>query len=146
VPTEKFVEAMSQTKVRHDTRLLGDFVEIWCEGNHADRQRAPLASDAARLGVYGTRRPALCDECADHARYAEKRRAYCPQHPKPFCANCPTHCYKSDEADWQREMMRYSGPRSWKRGYAVDGVMHMLASRKARKKAREHAAADTAAE
>jgi hypothetical protein len=143
VATEKFIEAMSQDEVRHDTRLLGDFVDIWCAGNHADREKLPLASDAADLGVYGKRRPLLCEECADHMRYAEKRRAYCPQDPKPFCANCPTHCYKSDEAEWQREMMRYSGPKSWKRGYAIDGIKHVLASRKARK-TREHAAADAA--
>jgi hypothetical protein len=143
VATDKFVKAMSQAKVRHDTKLLGDFVDIWCEGNHAQRERTALVSDAAELGVYGKRLPRLCEECADHMRYAEKRRAYCPQDPKPFCANCPTHCYTSEEAEWQRRMMRYSGPKSWKRGYAIDGIKHVMESRKARR-ATEHAAANAA--
>ena len=130
---ERFARRMADPKVRHDTRLLGDFVDIYCEGNHADRDRAPLASDAAGLGVYGKRVPRLCAACADHARYAEQRRAYCPKDPKPFCANCDTHCYRNAEAEWQRVMMRYSGPKSWKRGYAIDGIKHVLESRRARK-------------
>lgn len=143
--TTKFIDRMgADPGVRHDTKLLGDFVDIWCAGNHADRERAPLQSDAAGLGVYGKRVPCLCAECADHVRYAEKRRAYCPRDPKPFCANCDTHCYSSDEAEWQRRMMRYSGPKSWKRGYAIDGIRHVMESRRARR-AREAAAAAASA-
>ena len=89
----------------------------------------------------------LCEECEAHLAYAEKRRAYCPQDPKPFCAYCETHCYKSDEREWQRQMMRYSGPRSWRKGHAVDGIRHMLDGRKFRKQqeARERAEAERAA-
>ena len=89
----------------------------------------------------------LCEECEAHLAYAEKRRAYCPQDPKPFCANCETHCYKPDEREWQREMMRYSGPKSWRKGHAIDGIRHVLESRRFRKKAQmkaEEAAAATA--
>jgi hypothetical protein len=130
---DRFAQEMADPAVAHDTKLLGDFADIYCSGEHADRERTPLISDAAQLGVYGRRVPVLCDECAEHVSYAEKRRAYCPKDPKPFCANCDTHCYRQEERVWQQEMMRYSGPKSWKRGYAVDGIRHAIESRKARR-------------
>jgi hypothetical protein len=92
-----------------------------------------------QLGIYGRKRPVLCEECEAHLAYAEKRRAYCPKDPKPFCANCDTHCYMSDEREWQRQMMRYSGPKSWRRGHAIDGIKHVLESRKYRKQAEKNA-------
>ena len=124
--TEKFRERMSDAAVRADTKTLGDFTAIYCAGNHGDRERTAVESDAASLGVYGRKPPVLCDECAEHLRYAEKRRAYCPKDPKPFCAHCDTHCYKPDEREWQREMMRYAGPRSMWHGYAIAGIKHAL--------------------
>jgi len=129
---ERFAQAMSDKQVRHDVAVLGDFVQIWCDGNHAGRTRARVESGAVEFGVYGTKAPVLCEECAAHLAYAEKRRAYCPKDPKPFCAHCDTHCYKSDEREWQREMMRYSGPRSWRKGHAIDGIKHVLEARKYR--------------
>jgi len=134
--SDKFRERMSDAQVRTDTKTLGDFVGIYCKGNHADRVRTPVESDAASLGVYGRSVPMLCEECAEHLRYAEKRRAYCPKDPKPFCAHCDTHCYKSDERAWQRTMMRYSGPRSMLHGHAIDGVKHAIEARKHKKQAR----------
>ena len=132
---ERFAEKMRDTKVVHDTVVLADFIQIWCDAHHRDRTRRPVETDGAQLGIYARKRPTLCAECEAHLAYAEKRRAYCPQDPKPFCANCETHCYKSDEREWQREMMRYSGPKSWRKGHAIDGLRHVLESRKFRKQA-----------
>lgn len=134
---ERFRREMADPKVAHDTRLLGDFADMYCAGCHEDRDRKTLRSDACELGVYGRRVPVLCEECADHVRYAEKRRALCPKQPKPFCANCDTHCYRADERAWQQCMMRYSGPRSWRRGYAIDGIRHVIESRRAKRGTRE---------
>jgi hypothetical protein len=140
---ERFVEKMKEKKVRHDTIVLADFIRIYCDGHHRDRVRHAVTTDAAELGVYGRRLPILCEECESHLAYAEKRRAFCPVSPKPFCANCETHCYKPDEREWQRQMMRYSGPKSWRSGHAVDGIRHVLETRKHRRqmeaKAREAA-------
>lgn len=127
---EKFATRMNDKEVRHDTTVLADFIRIWCDAHHADADRRTVQTDAAELGVYGRKRPALCSECEAHLAYAEKRRAYCPKDPKPFCAHCDTHCYKSDEREWQRDMMRYSGPKSWRKGHAIDGIKHVLESRK----------------
>lgn len=127
---ERLAERLNDPKVRHDVAVLGDFVAIWCDGHHAGATRRPIETDAAALGVYGRKRPTLCDECEAHLAYGEKRRALCPKDPKPFCAHCDTHCYRSDEAEWQRQMMRYAGPKSWRKGHAIDGIKHVLEKRR----------------
>lgn len=140
---DTFVVRMREPKVISDTTILGDFVRIWCDGHHGAAERSAVQTDGAQLGIYGSRRPVLCAECEAHLAYAEKRRAFCPHEPKPFCAYCETHCYKFDERAWQREMMRYSGPRSWRKGHAIDGLRHLLEGRKYKKfaKAKARAAA-----
>ncbi len=130
---EKFVAKMRDKEVVHDTVVLADFVSIWCDGHHRDCGRRRVETDGAKLGIY-KRPPVLCEECEAHLAYAEQRRAFCPKDPKPFCAHCDTHCYRSAEREWQREMMRYSGPKSWRRGHAIDGIKHVLEARKYRKK------------
>lgn len=137
---ERFAEKMAEEQVRKDTHTVGDFVSIYCDGHHKDRERSAIVSDAAELGVYGNKPPVLCEECAEHLRYAEKRRAYCPKDPKPFCAHCDTHCYRSEERAWQQDMMRYAGPRSVWRGYAIQGMKHAVAARKHRIEAEQRAA------
>lgn len=131
--SDRFAERMRDSKVSGDTRIVAGLAAIHCAGTHHDRDRTPLVSDAAVLGVYGRRAPKLCEECAEHIRYAEKRRAYCPKDPKPFCSHCDTHCYGSDEAEWQRRMMRYAGPRSAWHGFAIPSIKHALEARKWRK-------------
>jgi hypothetical protein len=142
--SERFVEKMRDPAVVHDTRLLGDFAVIYCGGNHAGAAKTPLASEGAVLGVYGAKPPVVCERCADLLAYAEKRRAYCPKDPKPFCSHCDTHCYTSEQAEYMREVMRYAGPRSLLHGHAVDGVKHVIEGRRAKKAAaaREAAAPD----
>jgi hypothetical protein len=130
---DRFAQRMRDRTVAHDTRVLADFVAIYCDGHHRAGERELVGTDAALLGVYGRKRPTLCAECAGHLAYAEKRRAYCGQDPKPFCAHCETHCYRPEEREWQRSMMRYSGPRSWSRGHAIDGIKHVFEARKHRK-------------
>lgn len=132
-PANEKVEArLRDPRVAHDVRTLGDFVHIYCAGQHRDRARRPAQTQAAALGVYGRRAPVVCEECEEHLAYGEKRRAFCPKDPKPFCAHCDTHCYKPDEREWQRRMMRYSGPRSVLRGHALDAIRHALEARKHR--------------
>lgn len=139
--SERFTERMADRQVSHDTRVMGDFVSIWCDARHRDRERARAATDAAKLGVYGRKVPILCDECVAHLAYAEKRRAYCPKSPKPFCAHCDSQCYSAGEQVWQRTMMRFSGPRSLLKGHAIDGLKHALEARRYARQASSRAAA-----
>ena len=139
---EKFAQKMKDREIASDTRTLADFIQIWCDGHHRDLERRRVDTEGAQLGIYGRRHPVLCAECEAHLAYAEKRRAYCPVDPKPFCAYCEVHCYKADERAWQQQMMRYSGPKSWRKGHAIDGIKHVLDGRKHRKlaEAKAHAA------
>jgi hypothetical protein len=130
---ETFVKRMSEPAVRKDTRLLGDFSAIYCKGMHPEAKRRPLVSDGAELGVYGRGAPVVCAECAELLVYAEKRRAFCPKDPKPFCSYCDTHCYKTDMREQMREVMRYAGPRSLLHGHAIDGIRHVIDGRRAKK-------------
>lgn len=132
---ERFEQAMRDREVVKDTRLLGDFAVIYCKGVHADRQRTALGSDGVELRVYGRKVPVVCDECAALLAYAEKRRAFCPKDPKPFCSNCDTHCYQPEMREHMREVMRYAGPRSMWHGHAIDGMKHLIEGRKARRTA-----------
>ncbi|MFU8890914.1 MAG: nitrous oxide-stimulated promoter family protein [Anaerosomatales bacterium] len=139
---ERFAEKMSDAQVVKDTRLLGDFSVIYCRGNHPGADRVPLTSDGASLGVYGRKLPIVCEECARLLRYAEKRRAFCPKDPKPFCSYCDTHCYSSEMREFMREVMRYAGPRSITRGHAIDSVRHLVEGRRARREAEARASSD----
>ncbi|MBN2822093.1 MAG: nitrous oxide-stimulated promoter family protein [Coriobacteriia bacterium] len=134
--SDRFTERMRDAEVIKDTRLLGDFTVIYCKGVHPDAARTPLVSDGAALGVYGKKPPVVCERCAELLVYAEKRRAFCPKDPKPFCSHCDTHCYKPDMREYMREVMRYAGPRSMWHGHAVDGVKHLLEGRKHKKEMR----------
>jgi len=138
---ERFAERMTDPHVIKDTRLLGDFCEIYCKGVHEGATREPLVSDGVALGVYGKRPPVVCEKCGELLSYAEQRRAFCPKDPKPFCSYCDTHCYKPDLREYMREVMRYAGPRSMLHGHAIDGIKHLIEGRKAKKEMRGAAGA-----
>ena len=127
--SERLRKALRDPVISKDVRVVGDFVRIFCDGNHRDRDRAPLSSAGVDEGCY-KRPPVVCEECAGLMVYAEKRRALCPLDPKPFCSNCETHCYKPDLRRYMREVMRYAGPRSMLHGHAVEGVRHLIAGRR----------------
>lgn len=144
---ERFAKAMRDPKVAKDTRLLGDFAVIYCNGMHDGRPRTSLTTDGATLGIYGRTAPVVCDECAALLEYAEKRRAFCPQDkpgaPKPFCSHCETHCYQPEMRELMRDMMRYAGPRSVLHGHALDSVRHLIEGRKHAAAMRAREASDT---
>ena len=50
--------------------------------------------------------------CAALPGNASQRRDRCPHGDnKPFCSNCPIHCYKPEMRQQMRAVMRYAGPR-----------------------------------
>ena len=122
--SDRFRERMADEKVAHDTSVVADFIRIYCDAHHSERVRRPAKTEAAVTGVYSSRHPVICEECEAHLAYAEKRRAFCPKDPKPFCAHCDSQCYRPDELQWQAHMMRFSGPKSWYQGHLIDGLRH----------------------
>ncbi len=54
----------------------------------------------------------LCSECLSLSDYVNKRLDNCPfGEEKPTCQKCTVHCYKSDQRELIRQVMRWSGPR-----------------------------------
>ena len=51
----------------------------------------------------------LCNDCLDLAKYAIKRREFCPKDPKPACKKCSTPCYAPKYKEKIRKVMRFSG-------------------------------------
>lgn len=55
---------------------------------------------------------APCSECSQLIDYALNRVEKCKfGDNKPTCAKCTIHCYRKNERETIRNIMRYSGPR-----------------------------------
>ncbi|MDD4802756.1 MAG: nitrous oxide-stimulated promoter family protein [Syntrophomonas sp.] len=66
--------------------------------------------------IHGSRQEQLCPECQKLLDYAGQRLDKCPfGENKPVCAQCTIHCYKPEQRETVKNIMRYSGPRMlWK--------------------------------
>lgn len=54
----------------------------------------------------------LCADCRRLLEYALARLDHCPHgEAKPTCRKCTVHCYRHEEREKIRAVMRYSGPR-----------------------------------
>jgi hypothetical protein len=118
------------TQKAKDTELVTRFTEWYCKAHHDEDSRLPLESSGVDAGIYGSRTPLLCEDCAIYARYSELRTESCPHNPKPFCTDCPNKCYKEEMVEYARKVMRYSGPRSLRTSYCLRAIQHILASRR----------------
>ena len=85
-------------KIERHSRLLREFVGLYCRRKHA----RPAAE--------------LCDDCRDLLEYALERLRQCPMDPKPTCRSCPVHCYRGEYRDKIRQVMKFSGLHFIKRG------------------------------
>lgn len=95
-------------RLRHEHQTLVCMTHIYCDDHHAYEKGA------------------LCAECAELMRYAERRLAKCPYgQAKPTCANCPIHCYKREQREQVREVMRYAGPKMTLR-HPVRALVHVF--------------------
>jgi hypothetical protein len=71
-----------------------------------------------------------CPQCRRFLAYAAERLVRCPYgDDKPTCANCPVHCYRRQQRDLAREIMRYAGPRMlWRHPWLA--VRHLVDGRR----------------
>ncbi len=102
--------------VAKDIEVLSDFIGIYCENLHGDRDRNRIAGKGALGDYLNPLEAVLCEECGRLLRYAASRRIICPMDPKPSCKKCPSHCYKADCRRRIREVMRFSGLHMIRRG------------------------------
>ncbi|MDC5857304.1 nitrous oxide-stimulated promoter family protein [Vibrio europaeus] len=72
----------------------------------------------------------LCNECQSLLEYAETKLDRCPYgQSKPTCNQCPIHCYKAEQKEQMRQVMRYSGPRMLL-PHPILAIRHLLHERK----------------
>jgi hypothetical protein len=96
------------------TRMVG----IYCKDHHGKRSE-------------------LCGECERFLDYAEVRLDKCPYgDDKPTCSNCPIHCYKPEQRELARQIMRYAGPRMLLR-HPILTISHYMDGRRRAKHPRE---------
>ncbi len=106
--------------MKKDIRLIGKFVEVYCQGRHGAMTRTEIELPCG-LGKHR-----LCAECAEFMAYAVARRVKCPlEHEKPTCKRCRIHCYAPRQRELVREIMAYSGRRMIMRG-RLDYLWHYL--------------------
>jgi Nitrous oxide-stimulated promoter len=112
-------------KLEGDMQMLARFVQVYCDGHHADAERAPFSMQF-QSGSEVTDNPlTLCPECRKLLTHACVKRSHCPMHPKPQCKNCPSHCYHPTYRAQIREVMKYSGRKLVMQG-RVDYLLHLL--------------------
>jgi hypothetical protein len=100
------------------------------------RERRRLARErrtiAAMIALYCRHhhgpRAGPCEACVALDAYARRRLERCVfGSAKPTCANCTVHCYRWEEREAIREVMRWAGPRMLARhpllalAHVVDG-------------------------
>jgi len=98
--------------------IVQTMIEMYCAGNHAKKSF-------------------MCDECAELAKYAEKRLLSCMfGDVKPVCKSCPVHCYSSQKREHMQKVMRWSGPRMLKKKpfYAVIHLIDSMTAPKPKRK------------
>lgn len=79
---------------RLELRTIERMLQIYCQAHHW-----PNAAG-------------ICGDCRQLLDYAAQRLEKCPYgENKPVCSQCTVHCYKPDQREAVRRVMRYSGPR-----------------------------------
>ena len=106
--------------------------------NHLDREFLTMSKMVgiycrAHHGAGGT----LCCDCDRFLDYAEVRLDKCPYgEDKPTCANCPIHCYKPEQRELARRIMRFAGPRMLFR-HPILTIAHYIDGRRRARHPRE---------
>ena len=99
-----------------ELKVVRLMIEKYCKGNHK------------------TKKHELCKECGELLDYVKLRREKCPHGSnKPFCSNCPIHCYKPDMREKIRAVMRYSGPRIVF-SHPILAMRHLIETKRQKKK------------
>lgn len=95
----------------YERKVVSQMIGIYCHDNHQ------------------TSKGKLCPECSELDAFAHRRIDACRYgQDKTFCANCPTHCYRTDMREKIRAVMRYSGPRMLLH-HPIAAIKHLILSK-----------------
>lgn len=99
-----------------EKRTISYMVALYCSGNH----------DASVRSVRAYCGELVCPECAEADAYAVKRTERCRKMDvKTSCEQCENHCYRPEERERIRAIMRYAGPRMMGK-HPVAALRHIL--------------------
>ena len=71
-----------------------------------------------------------CSECQEFLNYANEKLDRCPYgQKKPTCNKCPIHCYKPEQREQARVIMRYAGPRMLLK-HPILAIRHLRAEKR----------------
>ena len=99
-----------------EQRTISQMVALYCADNHAAAER----TETAHCGE------AVCPACAGIDAYAVLRTERCRKMDvKTSCDECEHHCYKPEERERIRAVMRYAGPRMLKK-HPLAAIRHLL--------------------
>jgi hypothetical protein len=112
-------------RLDRDLKTLVQFIEVYCQGLHAEEPKAAVDGKVLSLQELVGREVELCPQCAKLLTHALVKRSHCTMDPKPQCKHCPRHCYHPTYRQQIREVMKYSGRKLVMRG-RVDYLLHLL--------------------
>ncbi|WP_372881109.1 nitrous oxide-stimulated promoter family protein [Psychromonas sp.] len=94
-------------------KTIKAMVNIYCKAHHSCKDQQPP-----------------CLKCAEFILYANEKLDRCPYgQNKPTCNKCPIHCYKKEQREQARAIMRYAGPRMLFK-HPILAIKHLLAERR----------------
>lgn len=96
-------------ELHRDLKTLAQFVHIYCQGQHQDRQKQPAVLKTHDVASLAGQPVELCAACTKLLTHALVKRTACPMRPKPACKHCPQHCYHPTYRAQIRKVMKYSG-------------------------------------
>ena len=99
-----------------DARTVSQMIALYCADHHAGAPRDQVAHCGEPL----------CAECAAVDAYAVLRTQRCRKmHVKTSCEQCENHCYRPEEREKIRAIMRYAGPRMLRK-HPIAVIRHLL--------------------
>jgi hypothetical protein len=103
-----------KSRIERESLTVHKMIVLYCRLNHGNSE--------------------LCSDCSYLNNYAMKRLDNCPfENEKPTCKNCPIHCYRANEKERMREIMKFSGPRMLMY-HPYLAVMHLIDNKKSEKR------------
>ncbi|HIF9237676.1 TPA: nitrous oxide-stimulated promoter family protein [Photobacterium damselae] len=95
-------------------KTIKAMVEIYCKDHHHPKESEDT----------------MCENCQAFLDYAEMRLDRCPYgDEKPTCRVCPIHCYKKEQRELSRTIMRYSGPKMLLK-HPILAIRHLLSEKR----------------
>ncbi|MEG0505733.1 MAG: nitrous oxide-stimulated promoter family protein [Raoultibacter sp.] len=99
-----------------EKRTISQMVALHCAGNHDANSR----TERAYCGE------AVCPECKEIDEYSVLRTERCRKMDiKTSCDECENHCYKPEEREKIRAVMRHAGPRMMTK-HPIAAIRHLI--------------------